>query len=187
MERCCGCCGSSFWGEELTHLWVPTPYTWAPHCYSPQTLQKYTFKCIFFTVTWQKSVFTHLFWSVKNVVPSHFLWLYLHAFHWFSALLLTWNLFCGIEHNWDVGAQGSISAAGVYVSLRCDVSVTLPYLFCVMTPMQCKVSKIRIILFRHLFWCRVKFTFPQVHFLWVHFRNWVSFAGSCYDPTVPCP
>lgn len=144
-------------------------------------------KCIFFTVTWQPSVFTHLIWPIKNVVPSHFLWLYLHAFHKFLTLLLTWNLFHGIEHSCDVGAQGSISAPGIYISLWWGVPVILPYLFCVMTSVQCKVSKIRIILFRHLFWCQVKFTFPQVHSFWVHFRNWVSFAASCYDPTVHCP
>lgn len=149
MERWRGCCGSWCWDEELTHLWVPTPYTLSPSLLLTRDTPGLTapmsalpFKCVF-PLSHGNHQFSFTFSDPLKLWFNPTFFDYLYAFHELLILLLTWNLFCGIQHNWNMGAQGSISAAAVYVSLWWGGSVILPYLFFMMSSVQCKVSKIR--------------------------------------------
>lgn len=100
---------------------------------------------IFFSITCQSSIFTHLtgplrMWLCPTFVGCpcmHFIQTlkFIQTQSSFP-LWTTWNLFYGPACNWDVEEQGSVSAAEPYISLWCGVSLTRPCLFPVIIPVQ---------------------------------------------------
>lgn len=120
----------------------PLSATHQGHSWSYSPHVSLAFQVCFSTVTWQSSVFIHLFWSIKNVVQSNFLWL---------SLRISWifNSFVNLESILWNSTQLEYGSTRIY-QCCCSLCQSLMGCFCnsaififLMSSVQCKVSKIR--------------------------------------------